>query len=188
MVRTILVGLLLIGLLATPLAAVAQESPTATPTAEPTSGPADGDRPGEAQVYGDDAVYIESWSYSDGRFTIVFNSSAYRPSLTLTAPVENSQRGSNRGAIVQRELTRGSTTVEIAAPTGEVIITTSTTVDAGVYTKLDADRGGDLVAGPFDGSDVRDAGIGGALGVALAVVLGALSVVSGDSNEGERIA
>lgn len=188
MVRTILVGLLLIGLLATPMAAVAQESPTSTPTATPTPGPADGDRPGEAQVFGDPAVYIESWSYSDGVFRIVFNSSDYRPSLMLTAPVEHSQEGANRGAVVSRELLRGSTIVEIASPTGEVSITTSTSIQAGVYTKLDADQGGALVAGPWDGTDVRDAGIGGALGVALAVVLGALSVVSGDSNEGERIA
>lgn len=188
MVRTVLVGLLLVGLLVAPATAIAQESPTATPTETPTPGPADGDRPGEAQVYGDDAVYIESWDYSDGVFRIVFNSSAYRPSLTLTAPVEHSQRGANRGAIVQKELLRGSTVVEIASPTGEVSITTSTSTKAGVYTKLDADRGGAIVAGPWDGTDVRDAGIGGSLGVALAIVLGALSVVSGDSDEGERIA
>lgn len=188
MVRTILVGLLLVGLLVAPATAIAQESPTATPTAESTPGPADGERPGEAELFGDPAVYIESWSYSDGVFRIVFNSSAYRSSLTLTAPVANSQEGANRGAVVSRELTRGSTVVEIASPTGEVSITTSTSIRAGVYTKLDADQGGAIIAGPWDGADVRDAGIGGSLGVALAVVLGALSVVSGDSNEGERIA
>ncbi|MXR41014.1 hypothetical protein GRX01_06620 [Halobaculum sp. WSA2] len=188
MVRTILVGLLLVSLLVVPATTVAKESPTATPTTETTPGPADDERPGEAEVFGDPAVYIESWSYSDGVFRIVFNSSAYRPSLTLTAPVEHSQKGANRGAVISRELLRGSTVVEIASPTGEVSITTSTSIRSGVYTKLDADEGGALVAGPWDGTDVRDAGIGGSLGVALAVVLGALSVVSGDSNEGERIA
>ena len=176
--------------------ALAAPTPTANSTAtdstngtvtENATGPHDNP---EAELYGDPDVSIRSWEYSDGTFTIEFVSTGYRPSLTITVPPKSDSEGSSAGTVITRELTRGTTVVTVDAPSGAIWISTGASTSNGVYTELRADSSSGMVpiSGPYDGSDVRDAGIGAALGVALGVLYQAVDAITGSSEQGERIA
>jgi hypothetical protein len=181
-----------IGLLAVLLAAlavtatggaVAQQNTTATPAnTTTTTETVDGTR-----FYGDDAVRIVDWTYTDGTFTITFHATREKL-VTMTAAPAGSGEGSSPGNVKQVWIGEGRTTVQMNAPTGDVWLSTSTSVANGRYTALSASKDNHLLAGPYTGSDVRNAGIGGALGVALAVLYEAVAAKIGTTERGERMA
>lgn len=143
---------------------------------------------GRTPVFGDPNVHIESWSYSGDTFTVTFHSN--RTTLvSLTAPPEGSKRGASEGFATRKTLHRGSTTVTIYSPTGSVWISTSTSLQNGRYTELDAQTGSSIVPeGPYSGSDARDVGLGSAFGVAVAHLWVAVRAKLGSSDKAERVA
>lgn len=69
-----------------------------------------------------------------------------------------------------------------------VLITTRLSLMENTGTKVSIDNSESIIEGPYDETDVRDAGIGGALGVALAVLYEAVRVKFAARNRGERLA
>lgn len=184
--KRIILILVIVSCLA-PGAAFAQENQTTstpTPTATPTSTPAGSSSTGVHPVFGDpDVSVVDYWYDSDrSRFFIVFR--AERPqSVTITTPANEDGRGS----IYTRVLHDGRTRVSVQTSARKVSITTEDSREAGYFTQLDA-GGGALVGGPYDGADVRDAGIGGAFGAILAFLYEAVKVKSQAGQQGERVA
>lgn len=140
-------------------------------------------------VFGDPRVDIESYSFSGDTLTVTFRSTAYVPSLTLTAPPEGEKQGASSGRAKQLDLTRGTTTVTMYAPTGEVWISTAQSLQNGRFTNLDADGSSSIVPpGPYDATDARDVGIGAAAGVAVAHLWVAVRAKLGSADRAERVA
>lgn len=178
-------------LAAAPTAATTPEltyQQTDTPTPASTNNSTTEASPVAQQVFGDPGVYITGWSYVDGTFRITFHADAYVPTLTVSAPPDNSGSGAARGRLVKRELTRGDTVVQIEADGGAVWISTDTSTANGQFTELTADTGTPIIGGPFDGADVRNAALGAAVGVALVMLYQAFDAVVGHDERGERIA
>lgn len=159
------------------------QSPTATSTPNPGT-PAEY----EAAFFGDPSVRIVEWDYNEDakRFRIVFE--ADRPTTVfITYTTSTDTEGVSRGTSTAKPLAAGRTTVFQTVPSGLVWLSTPRSQENDTFTELEAD-GSSLVSGPYDGSDVRDAGIGGALAVALAVLYEAVKAKAAARERGERVA
>lgn len=163
-------------------------TPTSTPTATATSTPPT-NATYEADLYGDPAVQIQSWRYhaDSSTFYITFEADVPRL-LTFTYTTDSGSDGVSKGTIIQKPIPRGVSTVQVTTASGVVWISSSVSRNNGGFTQLEADSGGSLVSGPYDGSDVRDAAIGGSLGVALAVLYEAVRAKASAHERGERLA
>jgi hypothetical protein len=107
--------------------------------------------------------------------------------VTLSAPPET--RSDMVGGYVDsfRIEPRSFATVSIPSPSGVVWLSSSDSHRNGRFTQLDVSSGS-LLAGPYGGSDVRDAAIGGALGVGIPVLYTAVRAKTGASEDTERVA
>jgi len=204
----ILILLTLISCIASPVAAQAANNTTATPTptpeasptatATPTSTPMATPEPNppedntSAVVAIGPNTRITEWTYRGGAFHLVVEADIPMR-LTITEAVQQEGSGSGTITFTRRNLAAGTNEFRIPAElhNGEATITLSTSASEAQDTAafLHYDGGGaSLLSGPYDGSDVRDAGIGGALGTSL----GALYVVAraklGADQGGERLA
>jgi hypothetical protein len=181
--KSIIIGLLLVGCLLSG-AALAQESPTTTSTATPAN------ETGPTAVATVDKLTIITDYYlnEDDDLVLEFYSEGGN---TLSITETTSTDGATSVRVRQETTPRGSskTTIDVLDRSDpSVLITTRFSLQENRGTKISVESGQAIIGGPFDGTDVRDAGVGGALGVALVVVFSALTLVSGDSEEGERIA
>ncbi|WP_255151331.1 hypothetical protein [Halorarius halobius] len=162
---------------------------TATDTISPTPTPTASNVTYEADLYGDPAVKIRKWRYHAGSSTFFVTFESEVPRLvTFTFTSSAGGEGVSKGSIIKKPIPRGVSTVQVTISSGVVWISTPVSQSNGAFTQLEADTGSSLLAGPYDGSDVRDAGIGGALGVALAVLYEAVKAKTGANERGERLA
>lgn len=184
--------------------ATATSTPTTTPTATPagseTPAPAGSDS-GDSSTNNEsvalvlsETLRITEWSYRGGTFIIHFESDRYQ-AVSLTAIPESTGSGENSGSANYRERfvePNRETVVRIDAPKSggraRVWIVSDATSETGTIHYLEAGRSSSLLAGPYDGSDVRDAGIGASLGTAFAVLYAAARAKLGAAEGGERIA
>lgn len=163
--------------------AVAQDTTSNATTT--TNGSAD--QPDGERFYGDDEIRISSWSYEGETFTITFHSTREKL-VTMTAEPIGSGTGASPGRVRQVWVGPGKSTVQMKAPTGVVWLSTRMSTANNRYTELSASPDTHLLAGPFSGADVRNAGLGGALGVVIAVLYEATAAKIGASERGERVA
>lgn len=108
----------------------------------------------------------------------------------LTVTETTSEDGATQVALVEEWVPRGRyvMTVDLVrTDSWSVLITTRLSLQNERGTKL-SESGDALVAGPFDGSDVRDAGIGSALGVSIGVLYTAVKAKVGAGERGEHVA
>jgi len=165
-------------LVAVPGTVAAQETATAsaptettTAAAPPTASESSNETAYFGDVAGDRAVRIVSAEYVDGTAVLVLESDLPR-TVTVTAPTGSTSAGAAAGNLVSRPIPPGRTTVRIDSPEPRVTIVTSYSIENGKYTEIRFDDGGSaLIAGPFTGTDVRDAAIGGAFGTSFGALL-----------------
>lgn len=200
MKRIVLITLIL-SCIATPVAAQASNNSTttatstptvtATPTASPTPTDTPDDNSSTVVAIGPN-TRVTSWSYGGGAFHLTIEADI-PVRLTISQAVQ--QDGSGAGSITyqRRNLASGRNEFRVPAPTkggdATIILSTpaSTANDRAAFIHHNG-SGASLLSGPFDGSDVRDVGIGSSIGTAL----GALYVVAraklGADQRGERLA
>lgn len=161
-------------------ATVAGQEATPT-TATSTNASAEGTRV-------DQLTTLVDYRLDAGELVLVFDSDGGNTvTVTETAPGS----GATQVSVRRFDLARGKEVVRVplmSASNPSVLITSRLSLEAGTGTAVKVQNGVTLLAGPYDGSDVRDAALGGALGVAAVIALGALRTVTGESDEGERIA
>ncbi|WP_255318044.1 hypothetical protein [Halomicrobium sp. LC1Hm] len=154
---------------------------TATPAA-PT-GPAGG--PSSYELVIDENVGVVDYQVEDGEFVIDFYSDEFKSVTISAAPDTSSQSGSIsfRSVVVEADTT---TTVRITSSSAVSMWTDdSLEREQAHYLRKQSDF---LISGPWTGSDVRDAALGGALGVVLAVLYEAVAAKVGATERGERVA
>ncbi|EMA03630.1 hypothetical protein C438_13429 [Haloferax denitrificans ATCC 35960] len=164
-------------LFAVPGTVAAQETATAsaptettTAAAPPTASESSNETAYFGDVAGDRAVRIVSAEYRDGTAIITLESDLPR-TVTVTAPTGSTSTGAAAGNLVNRPIPPGRTTIRIDSPEPRVTIVTSYSIENGQYTEIRFEDGSALIAGPFTGTDVRDAAIGGALGTSFGALL-----------------
>nr|WP_015060817.1 hypothetical protein [Haloferax lucentense]ADB79730.1 unknown [Haloferax lucentense DSM 14919] len=121
-------------------------------------------------VAGDRAVRIVSAEYVDGTAVLVLESDLPR-TVTVTAPTGSTSTGAAAGNLVRRPIPPGRTTIRIDSPEPRVTLVTSYSIENGQYTEIRFKDGSALIAGPFTGTDVRDAAIGGTVGTSFGALL-----------------
>ncbi|TVT81801.1 hypothetical protein FQA18_20120, partial [Haloferax volcanii] len=89
----------------------------------------------------------------------------------VTAPTGSTSTGAAAGNLVRRPIPPGRTTIRIDSPEPRVTLVTSYSIENGQYTELRFEDGSALIAGPFTGTDVRDAAIGGTVGTSFGALL-----------------
>lgn len=181
---TAMLSLMLLVTAATVPTALAQSSTNNSTSTAPTAGNATDGHP----VFGDPGTHIESYSYDGETLTVTFDSDSTQL-VTLTAPPEESGKGTRSGTLERTTLHRGTTTVSVYSPTGTVWISTTASTQNGKFTELDADGSDSIVPpGPYDATDARDVGIGAAAGVAVAHLWVAVRAKLGSADRAERVA
>ncbi|MFK8212081.1 hypothetical protein [Haloferax volcanii] len=144
---------------------------TTTAAAPPTASESSNETTYYGDVAGDPLLRIVDAEYRDGTAIITLEADAPRL-VTVTAPTGSTSAGVASGNIVRRSVPNGRSTIRVASPEPRVTLTTSTSVGNGQYTEIRFDDGGSaLIAGPFTGTDVRDAAIGGAFGTSFGALL-----------------
>lgn len=172
--------------------ATSRTTPTSSPTTTPT--PTASPTPARNITYaadlpGDPAVRIRDWTYLNKHNTFIITIESDVPRLvTLTYVSESSGDGASVGTIERKAITSGVTEIRATVPSGVVWVATDTSQRNGKFLQLEADTGGSLIPEPYDASDVRDAGIGGALGALLALIYEAIVAKAGANEWGERLA
>ncbi|SDM46896.1 hypothetical protein SAMN04487949_1767 [Halogranum gelatinilyticum] len=187
--RTVLVVLFL-ALVATAPAA-AQESTTSTTTSTPnstvTSSP--DQNASTVQVIGP-LTRITEWDYSDGTFRLTIEAKA--PTLlTVTEAVTSDSSGTGTGTLVRKRLSKGTNVVRINVQDSSnpaLSLTTPGSIENNEYAWVKVETSSSLIGGPFDGTDVRDAAIGGALAIVIAVLDEAVAAKVGSNLGLERLA
>ncbi|RDZ54487.1 hypothetical protein C5C07_02875 [Haloferax sp. Atlit-4N] len=164
-------------LLAVPGTVVAQETSTAsaptettTAAAPPTASESSNETTYFGDVAGDPLLRIVDAEYRDGTAIITLEADAPRL-VTVTAPTGSTSAGVASGNIVRRSVPKGRSTIRVASPEPRVTLTTSTSIRNEQYTEIRFEDGSALIAGPFTGTDVRDAAIGGAFGTSFGALL-----------------
>lgn len=171
-------------LLAVLLLAVAPVTAQTTTEAAANQTVPDG-APDTVELVLDDDVAVTDYSYADGVFTLSVYSDAYTTMTVAGSPEKGQQSGSASFKTVP--LKKGATTkVQIESPTAVNMWTEKSIEDGRWYYVTKPSSG--LISGPWDGSDVRDAGIGGALGVMLTVLYTAVEAKTSGGRRGERVA
>lgn len=193
MTRLIL-ALLLVLIATVPGAALAQEEPTAspttsTPTASTTTANNSTASTGPtALARVDKLTIVTDYELRGGNLWIEFYSNGGN---TLSITETTSTDGATNVRIRQEDIPRGysTTTIDLYdTDDPSVLITSRLSLQENTGTKVSIDTGSSIIPGPWDGSDVRDAGIGGALGVVIAVLYEAVSAKIGASQRGEQVA
>lgn len=138
----------------------------------------------EFEMVIDDDVGVTSWSYDDGEFVVWF----YADSSKTVTVASNPDSGSDQGSITFRSVAvKGEARTKMTvASDGPITLWTEDSVEENQAYYLKP--GGDLVSGPYSGSDVRDAAVGGALAVVIAVLYEAVAAKISATNRGERVA
>ncbi|MGB9957446.1 hypothetical protein ACOZ4B_13810 [Haloferax prahovense] len=166
-------------LLSVPGTVVAQETanasaPTETTTAAAPPTASESSNENETTYFGDVAgdplLRIVDAEYRDGTAIITLEADAPRL-VTVTAPTGSTSAGVASGNIVRRSVPKGRSTIRVASPEPRVTLTTSTSIRNQQYTEIRFEDGSALIAGPFTGTDVRDAAIGGAFGTSFGALL-----------------
>jgi len=175
MVRILL--LLLAATLVVPAGAAAQQTATAS---SPTT-------PNATDFPGDPAVDITEWRYSDGSFSITFQSDVPRR-LTFSTIDNSSKRGST-GTISSRNIPSGETTLTTPAPSGTVWISTDVSTSNGRFYQLKAtEDASSSFPSNWGTDDLAAVGIAVALVFTLAVAWQVLRARLGLGSGGERLA
>ncbi|MDS0276450.1 hypothetical protein NDI85_01360 [Halomicroarcula sp. S1AR25-4] len=160
----------------------ATSTPTTTPSNSTVSAPSGAP---DAELVVDSDVVVTSYRYEDGEMIIKFWSSEFK-SISVAPRADSSESGTvTARAFVLDEDT--ITTVRIASP-GGVSFWTAESMEQNNQWHYLRKPSTFLITGPWSGSDVRDAGLGGALGVMIAVLYEAVSAKIGASQRGERLA
>lgn len=154
---------------------------TATPAGP--SGPSGG--PSNYELVIDENVGVVDYHVEDGEFVIEFYSDEFKPVTISAAPDTSSQSGSIsfRSVVVEKDTT---TTVRITSSSAVSMWTDDSLEREQAYYLRK--QSGFLISGPWTGSDVRDAALGGALGVVVAVLYEAVAAKVGATERGERVA
>jgi len=183
MKKLVLIAVLLSCIALVP-AAAAQSASTPT-AANQSAGPDGPDVDREVIAVIDEDLAVTSVEYVDNELVIEFYSSEFK-TVSLAPQAETSEQYGtveSRTYVVDADTT---TTVRIPTP-GGVSLWTQDSIDAGRIHFLRKPSGGGLISGPYTANDVRDAGIGGALGVVIAVLYEAVSAKVGSAQRGERV-
>jgi hypothetical protein len=179
--------------LSTPLV-TAQEA-TPTETAEPTgtssapdgqsgsltSGPPSNE---SALLVVDDELTVTALSYQGNELVIEFHAETFKSVSIAPQPESREQAGSvsSRAYLVEE----GTTTVRVETPGGVSLWTDQSVASGRIhFLRKPSDS---VISGPYTSDDVRNAGIGGGLGVVIAVLYEAVSAKVGASERGERVA
>jgi len=162
---------------------IAQQSAGNTATAAGPSGPSGG--PSNYELVIDDDVGVTDYHFENGEVVIDFYADEFKP-VTISATPDTSDTSGSisfRTIVVEEDTT---TTVRIASSSA-VSMWTDDSLDREKAYFL-RKQSGFLISGPWTGSDVRDAALGGALGVVLAVLYEAVAAKVGATERGERVA
>jgi len=161
-------------------------TPTTSPSTPPTRTPVPGTNmtaptggPDEFELVVDEHVAVVDSSWNDGTFTLRIYADIHTSITLLASPAADSERGAVQ--FKHRVLRADSTTVVRAqSPTGVSLWTDESAENQRVvYLRKPSQS---IISGPYDGDDVRNAAIGAALGVAIAVLYEAVSAKIGASN------
>jgi cytoskeletal protein RodZ len=161
----------------------ATPEPTATRTPVPgtnLTGPAGAP---SVELVVDEHVAITHTAWSDGTFRLRIYADTYTSITLLASPDADSQQGTAEfeSRVLRKDTT---TTVRIDSNTGVTAWTDESARDGRVvYLRKPSQS---IVSGPYDGTDVRNAGIGGAAGVAIAVLYEAVAAKLGAENRFQR--
>lgn len=141
--------------------------------------------PDSVELVLDDDVAVTDYSYADGVFTLSVYSDEYTTMTVAGSPEKGQESGSASFKTVA--LKKGTTTkVQIESPTA-VNMWTEKSIEKGRWYYVTKPSSG-LISGPWDGSDVRDAGIGSALGVVVSVLYTAMEAKTSGGRKGEQVA
>lgn len=164
---------------------VAAETPTPTAT-DTTNATAPDSAPDNAALVIDSQTVVVDYSVQNGEMVIDLYSTEYKTVSFGPSPSSGSETGTiqSQTHVVAADQT---TTVRIASPEG-VTIWTNESVTDGRFHYISPSGYSLFGSSTFTGSDVRNAGIGGAIGVAIAVLYEAVSAKIGSSERGERVA
>jgi hypothetical protein len=168
--------LLLVSSIAYSSVAAAQSNSTQAPAGSPD----------DLELVIDEDTAVVSFDHANGEAVIEVYSTAYKPVSFAPEVSDRSRTGTVQSQTRAVEADQ-TTTVRIATP-GGVTIWTDKSVNNGQFHYIRPTGSSFVVSGPYSGSDVRDAGIGGALGVVIAVLYEAVSAKIGSSERGERVA
>lgn len=175
----------------TPLPSGNDASPISTSTATSTPTSADGVENSSnvtAVATIDRLTVITDYYMHRGDMVIKFHSDGGNTlAITETTNVD----GAVQVRVRHHDIPRGSSKVRIDVIDREnpsVLITTRLSLKQNTGTKVSIDNGDSIVEGPYDGSDVRDAAIGGAFAVAIATLYEAAKVKLAANQRGERVA
>ena len=162
---------------------IGQETAGNTATATGPSGPDSG--PSNYKLVIDENVGVVDYSVEDGVFVIEFYSDEFKSVTLSAAPDTSSQSGSIsfRSVVVEKDTT---TTVRITSSSAVSMWTDDSLEREQAYYLRK--QSGFLISGPWTGSDVRDAALGGAFGVVVAVLYEAVAAKVGATERGERVA
>lgn len=132
----------------------------------------------------DNEVAVHSWEYNEGQFEIWFYSTEYKTVTIAAAPGATSDQGtiSFRSVVVDD----GSLSKATISADGPVTLWTEDSTAEGQAYYLKPKN--NIISGPYTGTDVRNAAIGGALAVIVAVLYEAVAAKIGATNRGERVA
>lgn len=130
----------------------------------------------------------KSYNRDSGVLTLTLETDRYT-SLSLLV-IEDTEATTGTATFVERNLDPGTTTeVQIEAPPdSRVWISTDLSRQNGELHFVKTTDSGGLISGPWTGADVRDAGIGASVGVALMVLYRLVLEHSAVNKDGERVA
>lgn len=167
-----------------PAAAVTDDAVVYQQAGNQTNATAPPGAPSNVEIVVDDDVAVTDWHYSDGTFKIDVYSSEYKTMTFAANPESRGSSGTFQWKVVA--LDKGKTTTVEVAATKAVTMSTEESRQAGrgYYIKKE----GILISGPYSGDDVFNAGLGGAIGVTLAVLYEAMASKLAVSNPPERVA
>lgn len=168
-------------------AASAQETTsTATATSTTTATPEPEDT--VLQVVSPSVRVLEA-EYRNGAFRLVVESDIPMRMTAVEGIQTDSAEGTSSGTITFKQITldsgKNEVTVDAPLTDGRAFVVLSAQGEAAYISH---NKGGGLLAGPYNGADVRNAWIGGVAGVGAAVLVGAVRAKLGGREEGERVA
>ncbi|MFC7077898.1 hypothetical protein [Haloarcula halophila] len=167
-----------------PTVGAQETTSTPTPTANGTANVTAPAQAPAAELVVDDDLVVTDYRYQDGEMVITFWSSQYK-AVNIAPAAGQSSAGtvSFEAAVVDADR---KTTVRVASPSG-VTLWTDKSIENQRFHYL-RKPSTFFVSGPWSGSDVRDAGLGGAIGVAFACLYYAVAAKIGAAERGERVA
>ncbi|GCF14610.1 hypothetical protein Harman_25450 [Haloarcula mannanilytica] len=181
--RTPILLILIASCIAFAAPAAAQETTNATATLTNVSAPADA--PNDVELVVDENVVVTDYRYEDGQMIIDFWSDEYTVVSVAPQADSSSEAGSVtfRAAVVDADTT---TTVRVPS-SGGVTLWTEQSIEQQRFHYLRKPNTF-IITGPWSGEDVRNAALGSALGVVIAVLYEAVSAKVGSAQRGERLA